>query len=241
MTWATLYPHGSRNFNPTNPATIKKRRASFEDSPLAEHLFTRELDSLRRGRLSADVLPVPRLVVVRPEAELVGVADEPAVGRRLNLYGAVRVLRLDGFAADVEVERAAREVRAVDGESGASGVGRLAAEVRLVLRRAEGRDDLEELFVGREFARRRVLEVKRRVGAGRRDHPLVGRVSLALALPQLVGPRSVVEVRDGRDEHLAGLRGRLVFQTHALPRRDHLVERRVVEHAAGRKPRRFQI
>src|SRR5437868_11061049 len=144
-------------------------------------------------RRRADVLPVPRLVVIRTEAELVCVLDEPAVGVRLNLNRAVRVLRLHRLAADVEVERAPGEVRAVDGQSRAARVRRLLAQVLLVLARAERRDDLEELLFGREFARRRVLESERGVCARGCDHALIGRVGLALDLSQLVGPRSVVE------------------------------------------------
>src|SRR5437588_8491545 len=72
----------------------------------------------------ADVFPVPRFIIIRTEAELVCVLYEPAVNIRLNLNRAVRVLRLNGVAADVEVERAARGVRAVDGESGATRVRR---------------------------------------------------------------------------------------------------------------------
>src|SRR2546423_12798195 len=100
-------------------------------------------------RRRADVLPMPRLVVIRTEAELVRVLDEPVVDVRLHLYGAVRVLRLHRLAADVEVERAPREVRAVDGESGAARIGRLLAQVILILARAEGGDYLEELLFGR--------------------------------------------------------------------------------------------
>src|SRR5687767_10342591 len=95
---------------------------------------------------SAHVLPVPRLVVVGAEAEALGVPDEPLVDVGLDLQRAVRVLRLDRLAADVDVEGAAREVRAVDGEPRAARMRRSLAQPLLILARAEGGDDLEVLL-----------------------------------------------------------------------------------------------
>jgi hypothetical protein len=84
---------------------------------------------------------VPRLVEVGAEAEASGVSDEPAVGARLRLEGAVRVFRNRRFAADVEVERASREVGAVDGERGATRARFQLAQAILILARTKRRDD----------------------------------------------------------------------------------------------------
>src|SRR6266508_2021711 len=95
--------------------------------------------------LSPDVLPVPWLVVVRTEAEALGIADEPLVNPGVNLDGAVGVFRLDGFAADVEIQGAAREVRAINRETGAPRIRRLSAQPLLVFARPERGDDLRIL------------------------------------------------------------------------------------------------
>jgi hypothetical protein len=69
---------------------------------------------------------VPRLVIVRAEAESIRVANEPLVDARLYLYRAIGVVCLDGLAADVEVESATGEVWAIDCQAGTSGFGRFA-------------------------------------------------------------------------------------------------------------------
>ena len=70
---------------------------------------------------------MPWFIEIGREAEFVGVLDEPAIDFGLGLEGAIAVFGADGFAADVEVEGAACEVRAVFGETRPAGVGRLLA------------------------------------------------------------------------------------------------------------------
>src|SRR5205085_10574806 len=131
--------------------------------------------------LLADVFPVPGLVKVRAEAEARGVLHQPAISLRLRLNGAVVVLGADRLAADVQVERAPGEVRAVDRQARAPAVGRLRPQLRLVLGRAHRRDDFEILLAVDD----------RTVGCRRRDHLLVSRISPALDLAQRLGPRRV--------------------------------------------------
>ena len=85
---------------------------------------------------------MPGFVEVGAEAEAFGVADEPAVGGCLCLERAVRVFGDGRLAADVEVEGAPGEVRAVDGERGATGVRLQLAQAILILARTKRRDDL---------------------------------------------------------------------------------------------------
>ncbi len=65
---------------------------------------------------------MPGLVEVWAEAEALGVFHQPFVGRCVDLNRAVGIFRVNRIAADVDVQRAAGEMRAVYSESGATGV-----------------------------------------------------------------------------------------------------------------------
>ena len=49
------------------------------------------------------VFPVPRFIKVRTKAEALRVFDEPLIRRSVYLNRAIRILRIDRAAADVEV------------------------------------------------------------------------------------------------------------------------------------------
>ena len=72
-----------------------------------------------------NVFPVPGLVEVRSEAEALRVVYEPFVSRSADLDRAIRILRIDGTATDIDIKRAAGKVRAVDREPRATGVRRI--------------------------------------------------------------------------------------------------------------------
>src|SRR5262252_6048435 len=93
------------------------------------------------------VFPVPGFVEVRIETVLLGVLHQPLINLRVDLYRAIPVVRTDGLAADVEVQRASGEMRAVDGQAGAPRPRALFAKLRLIGRRAKRRDDLQPVFV----------------------------------------------------------------------------------------------
>ncbi len=59
------------------------------------------------------VFPMPGLVKVRTKAKALSVFDEPAIGGSVDLDRAVRIFGIDRTAADVEIQSAASEVRAV--------------------------------------------------------------------------------------------------------------------------------
>ena len=59
------------------------------------------LTNILVDRLLRDIFPMPRLVKVRIKPELAGVLDQPFIGRRLDLYQAVRVFGRNRFAANV--------------------------------------------------------------------------------------------------------------------------------------------
>ena len=72
-----------------------------------------------------DVFPVPRLVEIRTETELVSIMHKPLVNRRLDLDRAVWVLRLDRVTSNIEIQSTTREVWAVHCKSSATGIWRL--------------------------------------------------------------------------------------------------------------------
>ena len=65
---------------------------------------------------------MPGFVKVGTEAEAVGVAYEPTIDGCVDLDGAVRIFGINRAAADVEIERAAGEVGAINCQTCAAGI-----------------------------------------------------------------------------------------------------------------------
>jgi hypothetical protein len=65
---------------------------------------------------------MPGLIKVRT-ARIVGVANQPLVDRCVDLKSAIGVFGVDRISADIKVEGATGEVRAVYCETSAAGVG----------------------------------------------------------------------------------------------------------------------
>src|SRR5260370_38417749 len=80
--------------------------------------------SSRATAFLLNVFPVPRLGAVRAEAKPFGVTHQPLVNAGLHLQGAVCISRINRFATNVKVERAAGEMGPLNGEPGASPVSR---------------------------------------------------------------------------------------------------------------------
>ena len=66
---------------------------------------------------------MPGFVEVRTKTEAVGVAHEPAVNRSVDLDCTIGIFGINRAAADVKIERAAGEVRTVDCQTRAAGIG----------------------------------------------------------------------------------------------------------------------
>src|SRR5882672_6001755 len=97
----------------------------------------RLLLSIRLLPYLLNVFPVPRLIAVRAEAKPFGVTHQPLVNACLYLQGAVCIARINGFAANIEVEGATSEMGTIKGEPGASRVGRLSTQFFLILTRTK--------------------------------------------------------------------------------------------------------
>src|SRR5262245_2272287 len=110
-------------------------------TPIAEP-YTQLITDLVVQRLRA-VFPMPGFVEVRIETEALGVHHQPLIDLRVDLYRAIPVVSADRFAADVKVQRATGEMRAVDCQAGAPRSGILSAKHRLIGPRAKRRDDLQ--------------------------------------------------------------------------------------------------
>src|SRR5437667_2873245 len=97
---------------------------------------------------------MPRLVKIRPKAEMCSVAHQPLIGGRLYLNGSVRILRINGVTANIQIQCAAGEVRTIHSETSAAGIRRLSPQLILIFARTKCRDDLKILFRAREFSGR---------------------------------------------------------------------------------------
>src|SRR5581483_5189061 len=111
-----------------------------------------QIGSLFLRRLRA-ILPVPGLIEVRVEAETFSISHQPLVHPRVDLNRAVLIFSADRVAADIHVEREPGRMRTMKREPGAPRMRAALAELRLVSRRAVGRDDAEKMIRGTQLQR----------------------------------------------------------------------------------------
>src|SRR5690349_11430833 len=102
------------------PATLLQSRVSQMHWSAQRIHFAEQIEPRINADELLNVFPVPGFVEVGTKTEAFGVAHKPAIRRRVDLNRAVRVARVDGAAANVEIERAAGEVWTVDCKSGAA-------------------------------------------------------------------------------------------------------------------------
>src|SRR2546426_11416026 len=125
---------------------------------------------------------MPWLIKIRTKAKAFSIAHQPLVNRRLDLNGTIRIPGIDRVTADVKVQRAAGEVRTVNGKAGAAGIRRLAPQLLLIFARAKSGQDFQVFLCWCEFAVRRMSKTKRWIRDCCGNQSLVCRVGLALDL-----------------------------------------------------------